>query len=296
MYPFKDYLTHILEAKNWNFDYYHHLILEYGPIILLTAITLILGKYFGGKIRLKWSEFYKRKGISNVWSNFLARTNHIKFKETWKNYFSDSATKRFFITSIIFGTILGLMSAKFIAYNSDTPGRILYDPMMTFLAVKDWSPFIFFLEYFAVILMIFHLIDRPAYFIKCFWAVASLQIVRAVFIKMIPLSAPSDMIYLTDPFTQFFFGENIQVTNDLFFSGHVSLLALFFFMAQSRFIKIYLFFASLFVAIMLVWQHVHYSYDVLFAPVASYGIYRLIIIPNWGEQIIEKYKSFANLD
>jgi hypothetical protein len=147
-----------------------------------------------------------------------------------------------------------------------------------------------------VILILFHVIDRPAYFIKCAWGFVALQVVRCVFIKLIPLSPPSDMIFLTDPFTQLFFGENIQVSNDLFFSGHVSLLALFFFAAQNKYIKIYLFFASLFVGIMLVWQHVHYSYDVLFAPIASYFIYKLVIIPNWGEQIIEKYRAFANID
>jgi hypothetical protein len=67
-------------------------------------------------------------------------------------------------------------------------------------------------------------------------------------------------------------------------------------MAQNKYMKIYLFFASLFVGIMLVWQHVHYSYDVLFAPIVSYFIYKLVIIPNWGEHIIEKYRAFANID
>lgn len=296
MFSFKDSLSQILEARNWNFDYYHQLALEYGPILLLTAITLFIGKYFGGKIRLKWSEFYKRKGISNVWSSFLARTNHLKFKETWKDYFSDSATKHFFITSIIIGTILGTMSAKFVAYNASAPGRVLYDPFMTLFAVRDWSSFIFILEYFAVILVFFHIIDRPAYFLRCAWAFVALQIVRCVFIKMIPLSPPSDMIFLTDPFTQLFFGENIQVSNDLFFSGHVSLLALFYFMAQNKFIKTYLFIASILVGVMLVWQHVHYSYDVLFAPIASYSVYKLVVERNWDKQIIKKYKSIANFD
>ena len=106
MYPFKEYLSQILEARNWNFDYYHSLILEYSPILLLTAITLFIGKFFGGRIRLKWSEFYKRKGISNFWSEFLARTNHIKFKETWRNYFSDAGNKRFFISSLKYFSIL----------------------------------------------------------------------------------------------------------------------------------------------------------------------------------------------
>lgn len=296
MYPFKEYLSQILEARNWNFDYYHSLILEYGPILLLTAVALFIGKFFGGRIRLKWSEFYQRKGISNAWSNFLARNNHLQFKATWKNYFSDAGNKRFFITSTIIGTLLFVMTAKFVAYNSSASGKVLYDPFMTLLTVRDWSSSIFFLEYFAVIIMIFHIIDRPAYFIKCYWAVISLQIVRCVFIKMIPLSAPNDMIYLTDPFTQFFFGENVQVTNDLFFSGHVSLLVLFFFMAKGKFIKAYLFLASVIVAIMLVWQHVHYSYDVLFAPIASFAIYKFVIVPNWGEQIIEKYKAYANIE
>lgn len=287
----KDYFSQFLDSRNWSFESHRQLFLEYAPILILLIITLIVGKWLGGKFRMAWSDFYKKRGVSNKWSKFLARNNHKRFIDSWKSYFSDPVNKKFFWVSFTIGVVLMLLAAKFVAFNANTPGKILYDPFMALLPVKNWSKLIFFIEYLAIIAMFFHVIDRPAYFIRCLAGVVVLQLVRCLFIVFIPLSPPSDMIFLVDPFTQFFFGENIHVSNDLFFSGHVSLLVIFFFMVQNKYLKYYLLFASITVGLLLVWQHVHYTYDVLFAPFASYGVYKFVVEKNWSEVFVQKIRT-----
>lgn len=291
----QEYLNQIFESKNWSFDTYQMWFFEYGPILIFALVTIIVGKFLFGKIRLQWSKFYLNKGITNRWTRFLSRNNHIKFLEVWRSFLSDRVNKHYFVFSFLMCFILGLMSAKMIAYNASAPGTILNDPIMDLFVVRDWSKIIFFLEYLSVIIMIFYVSDRPAYFVKCLWGVATLQVVRCIFIFLIPLAPPTDMIFLVDPFTQFFFGENVHVTNDLFFSGHVSLLALFYFIVQNKYLKVLLFTTASLVGIFLVWQHVHYSYDVLFAPVASFIIYKYVIAHNWNEAIINRYKKVLEL-
>lgn len=291
----KETLAQIFDSQNWNTNTYQAFIVEYGPAILIALIFLIIGKVFFGKIRLQWSKLYDRKGISTTWSRFLSRNNHIKFRDVWKDYFSDKANRVYFITSLVVGLTLCLMSAKLIAHNADTAGKLLEDPIMMMFSPMNWSPAIFALEYFALVAMVFYVSDQPGYFIKCLWGVTVLQIVRSISIILVPLAPPVDMIFLVDPFTQFFFGENVQVSNDLFFSGHVSLLALFYFAAQNKYMKIYLFIATFLVGLFLIWQHVHYSYDVLFAPLASFAIYKLVIANNWSEQLTDKYRSILEV-
>lgn len=295
MMNLQEYLKQIFESNNWNFDAYQRVLLEYGPLLLIVLASIFVGKFLFGKIRLQWSKLYDRKGISNKWSQFLARTNHITFIDSWRVFLSDRTNKYYFIFSFLVCFLLGVMSAKLIAFNSTTPGNILHDPIMALLPAQDWSKTIFFLEYTCIVVMIFHISDRPAYFVKCLWGVATLLIVRCIFVKLIPLSPPTDMVFLVDPFTQFFFGENVQVTNDLFFSGHVSLLAIFFFIVQNKYMKIFLFVSTCLVALFLVWQHVHYSYDVLFAPIASFFIYKNVIAQNWSDHLIMRYKKAMEL-
>ncbi|MCO5232467.1 MAG: hypothetical protein LC105_08690 [Chitinophagales bacterium] len=283
-------------VQNDNIEAIQTLIYEYGLVLLLAFIALVLGKLFWGKIRFHWSALYRKKGISNAWSSFLSRNSHLQFIQSWKSYFSDHTNSIYFISSAIFCIVAFVLSAKLMAYNAGVPGKVLNDPIMNLLPVTDWSKEIFFIEYLAVILTLFNVSEHPLRLINGLWGATILQLVRCCSFIAIRLSPPDDMIFLVDPFVQFFYGDSIRVANDLFFSGHVALVVLFFFLAQNKYIKIYLFFAAITVAVLLVWQHVHYSYDVLFAPIASYSIYKLVVEKDWSSQIKKKYKAYLELN
>lgn len=100
---------------------------------------------------------------------------------------------------------------------------------------------------------------------------------RTVTIYFVPLEPPHNMILLSDPVASFFLhSSQVFVTKDLFFSGHVSALTLLFLIVTNRYVKAYAFVAMIGVGIMIMWQHVHYSMDVMFAPIVSYGSYKLV--------------------
>lgn len=296
MSVWENIINHLVNVQNGNMEAIHTLMYEYGPLLFLAFIALVIGKLFWGKIRFHWFNFYKNKGISNAWSELLSKNSHYQFIQSWKNYFADKTNRVYFITSALVCIVAFVLSAKLMAFNAGAPGKILNDPIMNLLPVTDWSKEIFIIEYIAVILTLFNVSEHPQRLINGLWGATILQLVRCCSFIAIRLSPPGDMIFLVDPFVQFFYGESVQVSNDLFFSGHVSLVVLFFFLAQNKYIKIYLFFAAITVATLLVWQHVHYSYDVLFAPIASYCIYKLVVEKDWSSQIKRRYREYIELN
>jgi len=93
-------------------------------------------------------------------------------------------------------------------------------------------------------------------------------------IWLVPLDAPANLIPLVDPLTNFFYGKQ-YVTKDLFFSGHTSSVFIIFLGLEKRNDKIFTLFSVICIAVLLLVQHVHYSIDILAAPLAAYLCYRL---------------------
>ncbi|HEX3386290.1 MAG TPA: phosphatase PAP2-related protein, partial [Mucilaginibacter sp.] len=62
---------------------------------------------------------------------------------------------------------------------------------------------------------------------------------------------------------------------DLFFSGHTSTMVLIYLCLQKRTDKLIALIAAFAVACLLLVQHIHYTIDVLAAPVVVYPCYRL---------------------
>lgn len=133
------------------------------------------------------------------------------------------------------------------------------------------------LEYTSLLLVFVLLLTQPERLMKGLQAYGLTLFFRTIAVYFVALEPPRDMIFLNDPMATFFLHTpDTVVTKDLFFSGHVSGLAIFFLMANNRYIKIYVAIATVLVSLFIVWQHVHYSFDVAFAPLAAYVAYRLV--------------------
>jgi hypothetical protein len=73
----------------------------------------------------------------------------------------------------------------------------------------------------------------------------------------------------------FIYGENIAITKDLFFSGHTATMVFVcFFLPDMRERKIAIGLTIVLVIFLLI-QHVHYSLDILAAPLATWMSIRL---------------------
>jgi membrane-associated phospholipid phosphatase len=79
---------------------------------------------------------------------------------------------------------------------------------------------------------------------------------------------------LTDPLTGVFYGNSV-ITKDLFFSGHTATLTLIFLCLKKRNDRIIACVATVVVGFLVLVQHVHYTIDVLAAPIFAYAFYRL---------------------
>ena len=182
--------------------------------------------------------------------------------------------KKFIIALSI--SIVGLISfAAFLPYYFinillPKPGTPLNDPVLNFFTPTDWSIEIFVGIYFATVLSLIFNATKPYTILLGIQTYVIVNFLRLTSLYLFTLEAPVDTIPLSDPFlTKFAYGQPVFV-KDLFFSGHISTLAILFFIEGRKLLKIFIFLSMVFVAILLAWQRVHYTIDMVAAPIITW--------------------------
>jgi len=95
---------------------------------------------------------------------------------------------------------------------------------------------------------------------------------------MAELNPPAGLIPLIDPLSNPFYGKGF-VTKDLFFSGHTSTLFVMYLCFDQKIDKYFSLVTSTIVGILVLVQHVHYTIDVLAAPI--FAFFALKITKKW---------------
>ena len=206
----------------------------------------------------------------------LAKQWYNDVRYNWRDAVAEDTFRKYFAANFLFCLTVYLLIAQWLKYNSTRHGTIVNDPLYTILPLHDFSVYIFFLTYSVTIATILYLISVPQLLHRAFTAFTILFIIRALCIFFIPLSPWGDMLTLRDPFTNFVASEE-SIRNDLFFSGHMSDMAFFYFVVGSSLLRRYIVFCAVLVGFMLISQHVHYTLDVLAAPVFAYFCYWALI-------------------
>ncbi len=156
-------------------------------------------------------------------------------------------------------------------------GLQLNDIFLNQLPPMDFSWLIFGVEYSAIILGAAFVLVYPTQFVKGLQIFALMMVARTASIYLVALEPPRDMVPLFDPVANLFLHtRDTFVTKDLFFSGHIGALSVVLFITLNKYVKAWVLAATVIVAVLLMWQHVHYTSDVLFAPLAAYVAYRFI--------------------
>jgi hypothetical protein len=140
--------------------------------------------------------------------------------------------------------------------------------------VHDVSLAVFLFIWGAALLAIIRCIKNPQILLLLLWSYLLVSVSRILCIWLFPLGSPPNLIPLVDPLTNFFYGKQ-YITKDLFFSGHVSSVFIIFLGLRKKGDKIFILLLVLCIAVLLLVQHVHYTIDILAAPIASYICYRL---------------------
>lgn len=194
----------------------------------------------------------------------------------WKTAFSDKHFRNRFIVSVVMVSTILTGFASLLAYIETRQGHTFYDPILNFIKPRDVSDFIFFATYLTALVGLIYAFGSPYRFLHLIQMYGSLTLLRVITLFFVPLDPPTAIIPLHDTFLTHTFYAGNENLKDLFFSGHAATLFLFFFFASNKFLKVLFLVSAIAVSIGVVVQHVHYSYDVIAAPIFAYIAYRVI--------------------
>jgi len=175
---------------------------------------------------------------------------------------------------LLFGGLVPLMPAFFLAIQG-RPGPVLTDPLLPLLPRADVATPVFVLMYGAVLGAVGWLTRRPYLFLRGLWGYFLLLLLRMACIWLVPLSPPLDLVPMPDPFTAFFFhtAASEAITKDLFFSGHTATVALLALAVRGPWLRPALAVVAVLIGVLVLVQRVHYSCDVLAAPLFAWFAY-----------------------
>jgi len=192
----------------------------------------------------------------------------------WANAWS----KKLFRQKIIIGfaalvTAIVCMPA-FFQYVEKRPGVQLNDWILRELPPVNLSIPIFLLIWASVIIAVVTAVRKPYFLLTLLYAYLLLCLSRYITIASVALEAPKGLVILADPLSNLAYGDTF-ITKDLFFSGHTSTLFLIYLCLQQKPAKYFTLLASILVGIFLLFQHVHYTVDIVLAPLFAYAVFTL---------------------
>jgi hypothetical protein len=203
------------------------------------------------------------------------RNNSISLKNNWKATWASASQRSLMLTgSAIVAVILSAMPFFFQSIER-RPGTQLHDIVLSQLQPHDVSLYIFMIIWTMALLTLIRAIQTPSIYVHYVWLYIVICMTRMLTITLVPLAAPAGLVELVDPLTGVFYGHTV-ITKDLFYSGHTASLLSMYFCLPKKGDKILALLASLIVGCLLLVQHVHYTIDVLAAPVFVYLLNRVL--------------------
>jgi hypothetical protein len=121
------------------------------------------------------------------------------------------------------------------------------------------------------LLTIVRCVQNPSIFLLFLWGFVLLSFSRIFTILVFPLNPPAHLIELIDPISNQFYGSTF-ITKDLFYSVHTTLnfnVSVF----TKKGDKLVTLFSSIAIGALVLIQHVHYTIDVVAAPIFTYAIF-----------------------
>lgn len=158
-------------------------------------------------------------------------------------------------------------------------GVRLEDPLLNIFPSFDFSTAVFLLLYLSLFSIILTHLNKPRVVLRVIEMHFAVAIVRQICILMVALEPPAGIIVLRDLFLEnTVYPHNTPLTKDLFFSGHVASIWIYFLCAQKKYLKVYLGMATVMMSFMILSMRVHYTYDVYGAVLFTTVIY---FAPSW---------------
>jgi hypothetical protein len=188
-------------------------------------------------------------------------------KQTWKTAFADRSFTLSFLGALTVFTIFPFKADDYFQWIQLRDGIQWNDPILNALPALNVSYPIFGIIYLSVIYLLYRLLQDPKRFVWFAWAFNVETLFRFICIYLVALDPPARLVDLHDPLAEMFiYGENMAITKDLFFSGHTATMVFVcYFLPTTRERRIAIGLSLLLISLLLV-QHVHYSLDIVAAP------------------------------
>lgn len=190
----------------------------------------------------------------------------------WKNNWQSSDYRRKCIVGLILISFILLTLPFFYQAIEQRNGIKFNDYLLQWLPAYDLSVYIFIIIWSMTLLTFSRFKKDPNIFLTFLWGFILINLSRFVSIGLIPLNPPVNLIAIDDPISNHFYGPKF-ITKDLFFSGHTAAMFLMFLCLKKRSDKVLALLATIIIGIAMLFQHVHYTIDVVLAPVITYFIW-----------------------
>jgi hypothetical protein len=194
-------------------------------------------------------------------------------RKNWIATLTNNALAVELIFSVLFLVFTMLTFAKFTQYTEMRRGIQFADPILQHFKARNYSIPLFILIYGSIIIAVASWLHSPCRLMVMFQAYAMMVLVRMVTLYILPLAPPPGMIFLQDPFTQYF-GTSSSIDNNLFFSGHTATIFLLYLGVPKK-LKIAFLLMTFLIATGVLLQKAHYTVDVFIAPCISFICYYL---------------------
>lgn len=197
----------------------------------------------------------------------------LRVKKNWTKAWQLPSFRRKFITGLLVLTAILIYFPFFFNSIENRNGRVIPDFILDWISPRDVSIPVFLLIWASGLLLIFRVSKDPGLMLLVLWGYNMVTLLRMSCIGLISLDPPPGLIPLADPLTNLFYGSR-YITHDLFFSGHTATVCLICYCLKGRAEKYFTGIATGAIGMLLLVQHVHYTVDVLAAPLLTYIAYR----------------------
>ncbi len=199
----------------------------------------------------------------------------------WRSALQGKSFRNELIVSFAALLVCAWLAPYIFQYIQDRQGKIIHDPVLEALPALDLSVWIFTILYLLIVISVLALLTQPNKFLITLQAYILLTLLRFNTLHFFPLEPPKDIVLLADPLVQYFFYQEI-ITKDLFFSGHTSILVLLGLGIPFERLKIVVLTGAAVIGIMLLFQHAHYTIDILAAPFfAAFAFFSVLKLNAW---------------
>ena len=190
---------------------------------------------------------------------------------SWKSILGDRRELLISVLTVIVLVVTLTSYASFLTGIEMRQGFAFTDPVHQLVGPVDVTWPIFLILYGSLITAVGLLLGQPLILFRALRAYTILVAIRMLCMWMLPLDPPTTMIALSDPIVELFTTNGAStLTRDLFFSGHTATFFLIGAVVPNKLFRRIYYGLGTVVAVLVLVQHVHYTVDVLVAPMAAF--------------------------